>query len=53
MPGSHNDINGLDQSPLFSTLANGTAPNVSYNINGHAYQMGYYFADSMDILLYF
>ncbi len=45
MPSSNNDINILDQSPLFADLAEGRAPEVQYSINGHEYKMGYYLAD--------
>ncbi|CAL5330637.1 unnamed protein product [Camellia sinensis] len=47
MPGSHNDLNVLDRSPLFSDLAQGKAPPVHYTINGHNYDMGYYLADGI------
>ena len=47
LPGSLNDINVLDRSPVFTLLANGDAPPVNYIINGHEYRMGYYIADSV------
>ncbi|XP_028095837.1 uncharacterized protein LOC114295730 [Camellia sinensis] len=47
MPGSHNDLNVLDRSPLFSDLAYGKAPLVLYTINGHSYNMSYYLADGI------
>ncbi|XP_052172115.1 uncharacterized protein LOC127788034 [Diospyros lotus] len=45
LPGSLNDINVLDRSHIFSELAEGRGPEVSYTINGHEYTMGYYLAD--------
>ena len=47
LPGSLNDINVLDRSPLFTLLANGRAPLVNYIINGHEYRMGYYLTDGI------
>ena len=47
MPGSHNDINVLHRSHLFAKLAEGTAPEVNYTINGHDYTMEYYLVDGL------
>ncbi|XP_050236726.1 uncharacterized protein LOC126686632 [Mercurialis annua] len=47
MPGSHNDINVLDRSHLFSELAEGRAPLANYTLNGHTYNIGYYLADGI------
>ena len=47
LPGSLNDINVLDKSPVFTLLANGHAPPVNYIINGHEYRMRYYLADGI------
>ncbi|XP_030944966.1 uncharacterized protein LOC115969446 [Quercus lobata] len=47
LPGSHNDINVLDRSFIFTNLAQGRAPSVNYSINGHDYTMGYYLADGI------
>jgi len=45
MPGSLNNINVLDQSPIFAALVKGRTAPVNYTINGHEYTMGYYLAD--------
>ncbi|XP_028067286.1 uncharacterized protein LOC114270087 [Camellia sinensis] len=47
MPGSLNDITGLDRSPLFAELTRGRAPATNYTINNHAYTMGYYLANGI------
>ncbi|XP_065623247.1 uncharacterized protein LOC136064850 [Quercus suber] len=47
LPGSNNDINVLERSPIFSELEQGRAPAVNYSINGHEYTMGYYLADGI------
>jgi hypothetical protein len=47
LPGSHNDINVLKMSFIFSDLAEGRTPPVNYTINGHNYNMGYYLADGI------
>ena len=47
LPGSNNDINVLERSPIFSELEQGRAPAINYSINGHEYTMGYYLADGI------
>jgi len=46
-PGSNNDINVLNQSDLYLTEQNGTAPNTSFHVNGRFYKRGYYLADGI------
>ncbi|XP_050233387.1 uncharacterized protein LOC126681875 [Mercurialis annua] len=47
LSGSHNDINVLDRSFVFSELAEGRSHPANYSINGHEYSMGYYLADGI------
>ena len=47
MPGSCNDINVLNRSPLFTKLASGEMPEVEFQVNGKTYNMGYYLADGI------
>ncbi|XP_057520756.1 uncharacterized protein LOC130801019 [Amaranthus tricolor] len=46
-PGSRNDINVLDRSPLFNDVFEGCAPSFNYVVNGHTYNMGYYLTDGI------
>ena len=47
LPGTLNDINILDWSPLFQKAQDGTAPVVSYNVNGNTYNLPYYLTDAI------
>ncbi|XP_022031374.1 uncharacterized protein LOC110932340 [Helianthus annuus] len=45
--GSQNDNNVLQQSPLFLTERNGTAPKCPFYVNNHLYKRGYYLTDGI------
>jgi hypothetical protein len=48
MPGSCNDINDLQSSPLFTKLSYGESPpSVTFQTNSRTYNMGYYFVDGI------
>ena len=46
-PGSNNDINVLQRSPVFDDLLTGRAPEVQYIVNGKTYTMGYYLTNGI------
>ncbi|KAL0855226.1 hypothetical protein Bca101_060378 [Brassica carinata] len=41
-PGTLNDINVLDRSPVFDDILEGRAPRVKYVVNGRTYRLAYY-----------
>nr|GFA48083.1 hypothetical protein [Tanacetum cinerariifolium] len=45
--GANNDINVLENSPLFDNHLNDTAPVLPYVVNGVGYEKGYYLADGI------
>jgi hypothetical protein len=45
--GSNNDINVLNQSPLFKDVLQVQAPIVNFMVNGHGHNMRYYLADDI------
>ncbi|XP_074288507.1 uncharacterized protein LOC141613662 [Silene latifolia] len=46
-PGSLNDINVLERSPLFNDVLEESAPPVNFSVNGTDYNMGYYLVDGI------
>ena len=46
-PGSLNDLNVLDRSPLFEDTLHMKSPQVSFKINGNHYHYGYYLVDGI------
>ncbi|XP_033147435.1 putative nuclease HARBI1 [Brassica rapa] len=46
-PGTLNDINVLDRSPVFDDIIQGKAPQVTYSVNGREYHMAYYLTDGI------
>ena len=47
LPGTLNDINVLNRSPLFARLVSGVAPTCNYKIMDNEYSMGYYLTDGI------
>jgi hypothetical protein len=47
MSSSCNDINVLQQSPIFPNLSNGKSPLMVFQANNCNYNMGYYLADGI------
>ncbi|WZY74827.1 protein ALP1-like isoform X1 [Brassica rapa] len=46
-PGTLNDLNILDRSPVFDEIINGKAPQVNYYVNGREYNLAYYLTDGI------
>ncbi|XP_033137354.1 putative nuclease HARBI1 isoform X1 [Brassica rapa] len=46
-PGTLNDINVLDRSPVFDDIINGVAPRVNFSVNGRNYRYAYYLTDGI------
>ncbi|XP_048600215.1 uncharacterized protein LOC106375531 isoform X1 [Brassica napus] len=46
-PGTLNDINVLDRSPVFDDIINGRAPQVNFSVNGNEYNLAYYLTDGI------
>uniref|UniRef100_A0A0D3A4M9 DDE Tnp4 domain-containing protein n=1 Tax=Brassica oleracea var. oleracea TaxID=109376 RepID=A0A0D3A4M9_BRAOL len=42
LPGTLNDINVLDWSPVFDDILHGRAPKVKFKVNNHTYRVAYY-----------
>ncbi|KAL0855228.1 hypothetical protein Bca101_060380 [Brassica carinata] len=47
LPGTLNDINVLDRSPVFDDIIHGRAPKVKFKVNNHTYRMAYYLTDGI------
>uniref|UniRef100_A0A0D3A2C9 Uncharacterized protein n=1 Tax=Brassica oleracea var. oleracea TaxID=109376 RepID=A0A0D3A2C9_BRAOL len=41
-PGTMNDLNILDRSPVFDDIINGIAPQLNFYVNGNLYQLAHY-----------
>ncbi|XP_013723589.1 putative nuclease HARBI1 [Brassica napus] len=46
-PGTLNDINVLDRSPVFDDIIKGQAPQVTFFVNGREYHLAYYLTDGI------
>jgi len=47
LPGTLNDINVLDRSPIFQKLQDGNEINIQYIVNGNNYTLPYYLTDGI------
>uniref|UniRef100_A0A0D3C950 DDE Tnp4 domain-containing protein n=1 Tax=Brassica oleracea var. oleracea TaxID=109376 RepID=A0A0D3C950_BRAOL len=46
-PGTLNDINVFDRSPVFNDIINGQASQVTFSVSGREYHMAYYLTDGI------
>ena len=46
-PGTLNDVNILDRSPLFDNAIRGEAPQVNFSVNGNDYAVAYWLGDGI------
>ena len=46
-PGTLNDINVLNRSPVFDDILQGRGPRLEYVVNGHMYNLAYYLIDGI------
>ncbi|XP_056846906.1 uncharacterized protein LOC108858542 [Raphanus sativus] len=46
-PGTMNDLNVLDRSPVFDDIIYGRAPGVDFTVNGREYNYAYYLTDGI------
>ncbi|XP_048609298.1 uncharacterized protein LOC111205433 [Brassica napus] len=46
-PGTLNDINVLERSPVFDDIIKGQAPQVTFYVNGSEYNLAYYLTDGI------
>ncbi|XP_056694954.1 uncharacterized protein [Spinacia oleracea] len=47
IPCSSNDLNVLHRSPIFDDVLTGKTPPITFQVNGHEYNMGYYLTDGI------
>ncbi|XP_076890503.1 uncharacterized protein LOC143541613 [Bidens hawaiensis] len=45
--GSNNDLNVIDQSPIFDDLIDGVEPPQAFSVNGEHFKYGYYLVDGI------
>uniref|UniRef100_A0A0D3C0M0 DDE Tnp4 domain-containing protein n=1 Tax=Brassica oleracea var. oleracea TaxID=109376 RepID=A0A0D3C0M0_BRAOL len=46
-PGTMNDLNILDRSPVFDDIINGIAPQLNFYVNGNLYQLAHYLTNGI------